>query len=129
MALAVVVFGIVVMHHVADVEHSPEAPAYNVTTAATSAVATSESAGPHQDAASRSGFTERDGHDSALLHLCLAVVTVVAGALLGRHAVLRRAWDAVSGAAQGGLAYRVQVHGPVLPHGTALLLRLCVMRT
>lgn len=131
MAVAVLVLGLVVMHHVAragtDGASSHESP-----TMAADANETIEHAmGANVVAGDLAADTEHGdassaGHD--LLHLCLAVVSAAAVLVVGWLLLVRRPWLPTS----SFVAFRARPkpsRAPPRPHGSALLMSLCVMRT
>ncbi|PZF86070.1 hypothetical protein C1I92_02495 [Jiangella anatolica] len=133
-AVAVLVFGIVVMHHIAQSGHdgsaAPEAPtlASGVGEAAGHAMSAS---GPQLSDDAAAGTAAGDGAMSAghvMLHLCLAVLTAAAVVLVGWLLLTLRPWAVASPL----VLFRVRplpARPPPRPHGSALLMSLCVMRT
>ncbi|PZF83906.1 DUF6153 family protein [Jiangella anatolica] len=132
LAVAALVLGIVLMHHVARSGHeaaASEQPSAGMSTSMSMSMSMSMSpqADPGCDCPPGAGDHDQpSGH--GLLHLCLAVLTAAAAALAGwlllatrPIAVLPREW-------RPG-AWRRAERGPPRPHGSALLVSLCVMRT
>lgn len=129
-AVAFLVLGIVVMHHVAWPSHDG---ANNHETAAIT-VASGEAAthvmAPNPSVGGLAAETEDDAPsaDHSLLHLCLAVIIAAAMLLVGWLLLIRRPWiSALQSTAFR--ARRMPARPPPRPHGSALLVSLCVMRT
>lgn len=131
---AVLVLGMVAMHHIAQPEHDASATHQSPVVTTYEPVAVEHGATldvvPADDGGDRSAMDE-DAPTAAhgLLHLCLAVLTaaavlMVAGWLLGPWRTWpaeRRSWLVK--------VWRQPPRPPPRPHGSALLVSLCVMRT
>lgn len=124
-ALAVLVLGIVVMHHVARPGHDASIGDETSLVQPHSSEGAPAADEPPTGATSDDSPVER--HD--LLHLCLSVMTTVVVLLIGRVLLALRRWRR-SGAFE---AFRppamVATRAPPRPHGSALLVSLCVLRT
>lgn len=131
-AMAALVLGIVVMHHVVRPDHEMSAAHQS------SAMATAERVVEHGmslDTAPAVGGSsgsamgdEVPSTSHGLLHLCLAVLTAAVLVLAGWLLLARRPWTSTS----PFVAFRVRpipARPPPRPHGSALLTSLCVMRT
>lgn len=130
-AVAVLALGIVVMHHVAQPSHdSPVGHEASITQAGPgghemgSASAPVEPHGAPMDA--DSDEAPAGGH--GLLHLCLAVLTAAAAALMGWLLVVRRVWSMMP-PVPALWSRLVPASPPPRPYGATLLRSLCVMRT
>jgi hypothetical protein len=132
-AVAVLVLGILVMHHMArpsnDAPTAHESSAVQLQAAghgtnADMAVVAKTRLGGEGTAAG----DEVPPIDHDLLHLCLAVITAAVALLVGWLLLTRRVWTMISPV----LVFRarpVLARPPPRPRGSVLLVSLCVMRT
>ena len=129
-AVAVLVLGIVVMHHVDRSGHggSGDQEASTITAVPVQVV------GHEMGANAAGGLAAAEAEDEApsaghdLLHLCLTVMTAAAVLVVGWLLLARRGWMSTTLV----VAFRarpVPARPPPRPHGSALLRSLCVMRT
>lgn len=123
-AVAVLVLGIVVMHHVAQPSHDTAVDEMSVTQ--------TQAADHGMDPPDGSGAAAAEDDPSSsvhdMLHLCLAVMTAAAVLLAGWVLLVRCRWTEPS----LFVAFRAQpmpARPPPRPHGPELLMSLCVMRT
>ncbi|TDD69934.1 hypothetical protein E1262_11225 [Jiangella aurantiaca] len=130
MAVAVLVLGIVVMHHVARPEHDGSGGPGSSAMVDSPTAAVGHAEGADVSAASDSGVADGDAPSAGhgLLHLCLAVLTAAAVLVVGWLLLARRPWLPMS----SFVAFRARPkpsRAPPRPHGSALLMSLCVIRT